>query len=150
VPSGATLATNDKSNVVVRTKPLVCVVSRAEEASGLMYDRCKVRVGAGREAGAQQLGVQQSGVQQSGVQQSGVQQSGVQQSGVQQSGVQQSGVQQTGVQQAGVQQAGVQQAGVQREKGGKRSLAVWKSLKPPPATCARASRLCLSLHSLTL
>ena len=40
VPSGATLATDDKSGVGARAKPLVCVVSRAEEASGLMYDRC--------------------------------------------------------------------------------------------------------------
>ena len=39
VPSGATLATNDTAAVMGRAKPLVCVVSREEEAAGLMYDR---------------------------------------------------------------------------------------------------------------
>jgi hypothetical protein len=39
LPAGATLVANNTAEVGGRAKPLVCVVSRAEEAMGLMYDR---------------------------------------------------------------------------------------------------------------
>lgn len=48
VPAGATLVKSDSASVAERAKPLVCVVSRAEEAAGLMYDRREPFVVSGR------------------------------------------------------------------------------------------------------
>ena len=48
VPAGATLVRSERASVAELAKPLVCVVTRAEEAAGLMYDRREPFVVEGR------------------------------------------------------------------------------------------------------